>query len=243
MELFVSIVNNAWFIGIVGSILSGLFTYWLTKTIFSKKDNKEYLQKVNTVNNEIIYALRLGISEESLPSYHVINRLINATCRKQGVRVKDVYTYNEIIEDLTKEVMDSSFISSENKAKYCELLSSSLDKFNDENSPIEHIENLKLLLKLESKSKVTSDISFIFAVFATIFTLLITLKSKLGDRILTALSDLRYIDNLIPALLSMTIVLITSFIFILYSKIRKIRTDSKITDVDIKKTDNEYDCK
>lgn len=57
------ILNNAWVVGIGGGILSGLIVTVITRYLFSKKENSEYMQKVSSVNREIIYALRPGISE------------------------------------------------------------------------------------------------------------------------------------------------------------------------------------
>lgn len=118
MEIF----NNAWVVGIGGGILSGLIVTLITRYIFSKKDNREYAQKISTVNREVIYALRPGISEGHIPDNEVLSSLINATARKYKVERSDAYQAKQIAEELIKEIMDSSFISSETKKNYCETL-------------------------------------------------------------------------------------------------------------------------
>lgn len=116
------LLNNAWVVGIGGGILSGLFVTLVTRYAFSKKDNREYAQKVEAVNREVIYSLRPGISEDRLPSVEVLEALINATARRYKVSREDIYKPKQIAEELIKEILDSSFISSETKQSYCETL-------------------------------------------------------------------------------------------------------------------------
>jgi hypothetical protein len=48
--------------------------------------------------------------------------LINATARLYGVESANLFTPSQIAEELIKEVMDSSFISSSQKAEFCAKL-------------------------------------------------------------------------------------------------------------------------
>lgn len=121
---FWSFLNNSWFVGIVGGILSGLVTTWIGRKVFSGKDKKEYLQKVDATNKEIVYSLRSAISDNVNHDRRVILSLMSATARKNGVLLKDAYSIKEIAEDLIKEVMDSSFIPSTFKKEFCENLTS-----------------------------------------------------------------------------------------------------------------------
>ena len=119
---FLGFLNNPWFIGIVGGVFSGLATTWIGRKVFSGKDKKEYLQKVDATNREIVYSLRSAISDNVSHNHDVIISLMSATARKNGVLLKDIYTIKEITEDLIKEVMDSSFIPSSYKKAFCEKL-------------------------------------------------------------------------------------------------------------------------
>ena len=67
------IFNNSWVIGIGGGILSGFIVTLITRYLFSKKDNKEYVQKVATVDSEVVYALRPRISEGHIPDNEVLS--------------------------------------------------------------------------------------------------------------------------------------------------------------------------
>jgi len=120
MEIF----NNPWFVGIGGGILSGIIVAYITRLIFSKRDNREYAQKLSQANHEVLYAVRPGISEGVIPNNGVLRSLIEATARKYGVDKKDMHDLDDVSSELLKEVMDSSFISASAKQEFCEKLTS-----------------------------------------------------------------------------------------------------------------------
>ena len=118
MEIF----NNAWVVGIGGGILSGLIVTVISRSLFSRKQDRERLQRISQANNEIIYAIRPGISESIIPNTDTIKKLSEATSRKYGLRADELHTVNEISSELVKEVMDSSFLSASSKQEFCEKL-------------------------------------------------------------------------------------------------------------------------
>ena len=127
MDEILNFLNNQWVIGIGAGILSGIFVAIISRAIFSRRDRRdqrEYLQKTALANNDVLYAIRPGISEGSIPSSDIIRSIISATARKYGVDVASMYKLEEFSEELTKEVMDSSFITMTTKKEYCELLNS-----------------------------------------------------------------------------------------------------------------------
>ena len=115
-------LNNPWFVGIGGGILSGLVVALVTRFLFSKRENREYQQKVAAANREVVYELRPGISEGEIPSQEVLSSLMNATARKHRINKEDAFSAKEIAEELIKDIMDSNFISAETKKLYCENL-------------------------------------------------------------------------------------------------------------------------
>jgi hypothetical protein len=118
----VEILSNPWFIGIGGGILSGLIVTVISRALLSRRDDREYAQKVLGANREVVYAVRPGISEGLVPTVDVLDSLVEATSRKYGVDRKDLYRPFEIAQELMKEVMDSSFISAKTKEDYCTRL-------------------------------------------------------------------------------------------------------------------------
>ena len=115
-------LNNSWVVGVVGGLISGLLVWLITTKLFKSKQTREYTHKVRTVNGELIYSLRSGISQRKLPSLDVLDAFKNATARKYSVEVRDIYTNKELAEELIKEIMDSSFIPVDSKDNFFELL-------------------------------------------------------------------------------------------------------------------------
>ena len=118
METF----SNPWIVGIGGGILSGLIVAYISRLIFSKRDNREYAQKISQANHEVLYAVRPGISEGVVPSNGILKSLIEATARRYSVDLSDMHDLNDVSSELIKEVMDSSFISASAKQEFCEKL-------------------------------------------------------------------------------------------------------------------------
>lgn len=112
-------LQNPWIVSLGVGIPSGLIVNFLTRRLFSRKDRREYNQNVLSANREIVYALRPGISEGHIADRYVVERLIRATARKYSVAETDLNDPIQVGEELMKEIMDSSFISSKTKREYC----------------------------------------------------------------------------------------------------------------------------
>lgn len=156
------LLNDPWIIGIGGGILSSLVVALVTRLIFSKRDNREYLQKLRAANQEVIYAIKPGVSEGVIPSSDVVTHLISATSRRYDVDHELMYSVNEIASELIKEVMDSSFISASIKQEFCEKLSNLLPATS------EKVGDLALELKEKGKSK--SQLSWVMSLMAGLMT-------------------------------------------------------------------------
>ena len=123
MHILVSFLSNPWFIGIIGGVVSSFLVAWVTQFIFSKRDRREYLQKLSAANREVIYAITPSISEGIIPAREIVDHLILATSRKYQVDSELMYSASDTASELIKEVMDSSFISAPTKQEFCEKLS------------------------------------------------------------------------------------------------------------------------
>jgi len=217
MDLF----SNQWVVGIGGGILSGIIVTLLTRYIFSKRDNREYLQKVEAANREVIYALRQGISEGHFPDFSVLNSLINATARKQKIQRQDAYSAKEIAEELIKEIMDSSFISSDIKQEYCETLSHLLmkkDKEDREEPNISRIE--KEVIESENRAKFTSLMSVTLGMLAATLTTFSSFFGRFPD-VIKGSSSSKLLGPLLPTILVLLVTLFSMFAMITYINIKK----------------------
>jgi len=117
-------LSNEWVIGISTGIMSGLLVTRLLQIFIAKKKTKEYRQRIASANREIVYSIRVMIPDDALPTNAVIRALIHSTARRYGVESEELYGPKEIGEELVKEVMDSSFLSSTRKIEYCKSLES-----------------------------------------------------------------------------------------------------------------------
>jgi hypothetical protein len=111
--------SNPWFVGIGTAVLSGLAVNYISRTLWSRRDDSEYGQKIDAANNEVLYALRPSVAEASMPTKAIIESLVRATARKYVLKHESLMPLEDIADALIKEVMDSSFISHEQKVKYC----------------------------------------------------------------------------------------------------------------------------
>lgn len=171
------LLNNGWVVGLGGGVASGMIVAWLTKIFFSNKNNKEISLAIFSANREILYALRSEITEEVIPSASVLNALRNATARKYDIESHHLLTVKEIGEELIKEIMDSSFISSQLKRSYCQKL----EEIKDSITVVKNVavDTATSKAKLEYRSRMTHLFSVTFGSIAALVTLYFVLKNIL----------------------------------------------------------------
>ncbi len=211
MDLW-NFINNSWFVGIVGGILSGLVTTWIGRKLFSEKDKKEYIRKVDATNKEIVYSLRSAISDNIHHDHKIITSLMSATARKNGVLIADIYSLKEVTEDLIKEVMDSSFIPSEYKKSYCEKLAKVYLSDEEKKSSELHAKEIKNILLHYStkKDSIIGTSTALLGVMVTLITFLLTILQSKSD-------ILEKIDNIFLPSSNGVVFLLTAPIFVAIS--------------------------
>ncbi|HLZ91382.1 MAG TPA: hypothetical protein VKQ28_06675 [Candidatus Acidoferrum sp.] len=114
---------NGWVVGIATSLLAGGALALLSYVLLSRRKKLEYVQRVSMANREVIYAIRPGIAEGHIPTLEILEAMANATARKYGLRRQELLDTGGVADELIKEVMDSSFLSSARQAEYCASLS------------------------------------------------------------------------------------------------------------------------
>lgn len=224
-----SILNNAWVVGIGGGILSGLFVAFISRYLFAKKDNREYTQKVFAVNREVIYALRPGISEGKFPTDEVLDSLLSATARRYKVSREDVFKPKQIAEELIKEIMDSSFISSDTKQDYCDsLLHLILPSINTTN--IDELYSDFKLKEDDYRRRSNARMSAILGLTSTIMVTMLTLYTSRTTKseLYSPVSEV-ILKILLPtiSILAATVIII-SIVSIFYS--RRYLNSKKVKD-------------
>lgn len=222
-------LSNPWVVGVGGGVLSGLLVTLITRYLFSKREKREYLQKIATANNEIIYAIRPAIAEKVMPSSTMLDALFSATARKYSVDEADLYSRSSLANELIKEVMDNTFLSSQQKVDFCDLLSS-LKTVKKENKNIERIVEY-VRVNRESSSDTSAILGIVTATMALTITIFVYMKDK--EEFLSAgLSGIT--SKLLPLMVLMTIVPIMSVF--LRDKLKRLNSlDPEITKIRSKK--------
>lgn len=112
-----------------------------------------------------------------MPTVEVIDALKNATARKYKIEPSRLHGIKEIVEDLIKEIMDSSFISSTAKKDYCEALKTLIPEKTKELEALSEDREV-FVARVEYKEKMTSLLSLTLGTIAALATMLSFLKSS-----------------------------------------------------------------
>lgn len=122
------LIANPWIVGIGGGVISSLIVFFITKFFLSKKENKEYEQKVRLATNEVVYAVRPLVIDKAIPANDVLAALRSAIAVKYGVKVSDVIGIKQLVSILVLEILSNSFLNSSQKNEYCNLLMAMKDE-------------------------------------------------------------------------------------------------------------------
>ncbi|WP_166258701.1 hypothetical protein [Marinobacter salicampi] len=215
-------LDNPWFVGIGGGILSGLVVALVTRFLFSKRDNREYQQKVAAANREVVYALRPGISEGETPSKAVLSSLMNATARKHRINKEDAFSAKEIAEELIKDIMDSNFISAETKKLYCENLAHLVQEETNLSELKENVE-LKDNRAIDYRQKLVLQMSVLLGVTVSMMTMTtVFIAGPERSSELPSIFPFTELRNVIlPTLAALFAVIVSMFIAMVAVKFRK----------------------
>lgn len=122
------LISNPWIVGIGGGVISSLIVFFITKFFLSKKENKEYEQKVRLATNEVVYAVRPLVIDKAIPANDILAALRSAIAVKYGVKVSDVIGIKQLVCILVLEILSNSFLNSSQKNEYCNLLMTMKDE-------------------------------------------------------------------------------------------------------------------
>ncbi len=220
--------SNPWVIGVGGGLISGLIVTLITRYLFSRREQREYRQKIETANNEIIYAIRPAIAEKVIPSSSMLDSLFSATARKYGVNKSDLYSKIALGNDLIKEVMDNTFLSSQQKVDFCELLSE-LKQVDDMLPEKQRIEVIRIT-KRES-----TDSSIILGISTAMMAMLMTVFVYVKDR--DAFFAKGEFDKLFPMIAMLTVIPIVAFMMMeMLKRLRRLTTDDETDETPVIRT-------
>jgi len=205
------VFSNPWVVGIGGGIISGIMVTLITRYLFSKKEKREYLQKVETANNEILYSIRPSIAEKVFPSLDVIDSILVSTAKKYAVDKNDLYSVVTLSNDIVKEIMANSFLSSQQKVEFCELVSNLRKKHLEIREAELHKPETIKIVKEDSSEFISLTMGAMTAATAIIATLVVFMKGKFGmegESTLRTMLPIILVATFIPLVLSVTTVIL-----------------------------------
>ena len=173
------ILNNPWVTGIGGGIISSLIVFFVTRYFFGKREKREYLQKIETANNEILYSIRPLVIEKKIPTKDILSAVRISTAKKYGVKQEDLYNEFSLSNDLINEIMANSFLSSEQKLDFCGLLNS-MKETNKGETKQKEVEVIYLNEKDSISSKYNS-ILLAMTTFAMFLTMTLFITNRATD--------------------------------------------------------------
>lgn len=196
--------------------------------MLSRREDREYREKLGNANREIIYGVRPGISEGQIPTNEVLEALTNSTARRYKVAPTDLYRPSEIAEELIKEVMDSSFLSSIQKSEYCAKLVPLRAAVTVELHVVKTTEKQTSGNASEANStKTIQMISLMMAVSTGLFTAFSFIRSDLRDQMS---EPLRLLGNIgVPLVVSIVAMVSVTLFWEAISGVRKAKNEVEKT--------------
>jgi hypothetical protein len=210
-EQDMNIFSNPWVVGIGGGIISGILVTVVTRYLFSKREKREYLQRVETANNEVLYSIRPSIAEKVFPSLDVIDSVLVSTAKKYGLEKNDLYTVVTISNDVIKEIMANPFLSSQQKVEFCELVSNLRKQYLGIREAEVHKPETIKVVKESSSEFISLTLGVMTGATAIVATLVTIMKGRFaleGESTLRTMLPIILVATFIPLVLSVTMVMI-----------------------------------
>jgi hypothetical protein len=117
-------LDNPWFIGIAGGILSGLLvfalTYWLQSRLSGKRLHEERERQVEQANREVLVCLRPYVASNGLPSPSSINAILASAARQYGLNTDDLLGVPALCSQLLREVLSNPYVPADQKRRFAE---------------------------------------------------------------------------------------------------------------------------
>lgn len=168
---------NPWFIGFTASLISGIIVFFITNFLVSKKEKKLYKQKIGPVNFEILQTIRPLIINQERFNNDIFDSIISSLANKHNVATKDLYSLDELCNDVITDIIQTPFLTAEQKDAY----SSNLLAIKTGHHPKPDREKI-IYINKEQRSAISSrSLSFALAVTTAVSTMIISIISLMDQ--------------------------------------------------------------
>ncbi|MES1040624.1 hypothetical protein [Peribacillus simplex] len=209
MDWLIAFIKNSWTV----SIITGLVVYWMTKWWEKVRSKKQYFEAVTLASKEVFNTIKFCIPEETLPNIHILKALHSSTAKKYNVKSEDMDTLNIILYDLIKEIMDSNFLSYDNKIIYCNKLEILEGELTAQVIPDNET---KINIPLHFNMSISARSSFISAAFALTSSIVVFLIRDYNLIPTLTIDE----SNILPLLLFSTGIIVIIMLLKLFLKFR-----------------------
>lgn len=219
--------SNNWIV----SIITGLIVYFIGRVIEGFSNNRRYNSKLASARAEIFSTIRAMVPEDSMPPLGILKTLYRATAKRYQVKEEDLDSLSDILEDIIKEILDTNFLAYEEKLRYSDKLQKLIEpnQSNDIRNLNEIVQELgpaatETLITTYREAEnfrrdnrrftYTYTISTAMALIASTVTFNWTSNEKF--EIPKELSTLSFDLIKIVGVISLTVIVIASFVFLSY---------------------------
>lgn len=122
MSKLIGVIENSWFIGIVGGIISGLIVYFITSYFLERKKRIDHKNNITAANRAVFEIVRPYIANSGLPDKSKLDAIMNSIARTYGIGRNEMSSISAIYEDLIVEFMSNLYIPDEVKNKNIDML-------------------------------------------------------------------------------------------------------------------------
>ena len=117
------VFNDQLIIGIITAFLCGMLSFFVIRMFLSRKEKREYRNRVRIANNEILNLVRPFVIDHKIPTKDILSAIIVSTAKKFDVKPGHLNNIEALTGDLINEILSNSFLSPTQKLEYCTLLS------------------------------------------------------------------------------------------------------------------------
>lgn len=196
METIKNIFSNQWVINIGTGIIVYIFTSIVSKIILNKATNKEKQKQIDNANKTIIRILKPYVADENILNEMIINSIIEDVAREYNLSSNEIFNAKVICEELTREILESSYVDNEKKREYIFYLHSIIENYKS----IDTInESLTMLSKstTQLKRNMYSIVSICMLIVVLAISISVTSLSQKEYEFLFSMSEPMQITMLI----------------------------------------------
>lgn len=218
-------LQDQWFVSIGGGIIVFFITNGISQWFLKRKDNSKYMEQISNANADIIRTLKPYIAEKGLPDKEIIDAIIVSTARKHNVKSDELYSIRIICEELIREIIENSYVSSDKKQEYTAQLTDYLRKLNAEQHKSILVTDIEKELKVVNsyreahyREKLAATFSALISLLAAVLTTVVAFVAEqdLND------TELQYM-----VLIAAMVTLVAGTTYYIVTMRRKKKTKSK----------------